>query len=777
MSTSRSRLLSTQHVPDTVENAKATPDQEQPYESLGLKQNEYEEIKKILGRRPTSGELAMYSVMWAEHCSYKSSKKYLRQFGSKTNEKMQEHLMVGMGENAGVLDLGDDWAVTFKVESHNSPSYIEPFQGAATGVGGIVRDIISMGARPVAVMDGLRFGQIDHPDTARVMHGVVGGISFYGNCLGLPNIGGETWFDPIYQGNPLVNALAVGVLKHEDLHLANARGKGNKVVLFGARTGGDGIGGASVLSSANFTEGGPTKRPAVQVGDPFAEKVLIECCLELFANDVVEGIQDLGAAGISCATSELAAAGDGGMHISLDNVLLRDPTLTAEEILMSESQERMMAIVTPEKLDAFLEITKKWEVEASVLGEVNDSGRLTIDWQGVRIVDVDPVTVAEDTPEYDRPVSRPSYLDALQADRAEDLPRASTGEELREQFLKLLGDPNAADPAWITDQYDRYVLGNTAFSYPENAGVVRVDEKTGLGVALAMDANGRYAQLDPRTGARLALAESYRNVAATGAEPMAVSDCLNFGSPENPEVMWQFKEAVEGLADACLELSIPVTGGNVSFYNQTGDDPIFPTPTVAVLGKFDDVDRRVTTAWQEEGNNIYLLGVTREELSGSIWADAVHGHLGGLPPQVDFGVEAELADLLQGASKQGLLDSAHDLSEGGLALALAECVTRWGVGARIVLDELLQRDGVDATTALFSESTGRVLVSVPREDDVKFAFMCEARGFPMLRIGVSDGVGADAVLEVQGQFTIPVAEIAAVREATLPSRFGERVTE
>lgn len=358
---------------DTVEYAKTTPEKEQPYAALGLKPDEYEQIKQILGRRPTSGELAMYSMMWSEHCSYKSSKIYLRQFGKKVTEEMRKNLMVGMGENAGVLDIGEGWAVTFKIESHNHPSYIEPFQGAATGVGGIVRDIISMGARPVAVMDALRFGAIDADDTSRVVHGVVSGISFYGNCLGLPNIGGETWFDPVYQANPLVNALAVGVLRHEDLHLANARGVGNKIVLFGARTGGDGIGGASILASDSFDEGGPTKRPAVQVGDPFAEKVLIECCLELFANDVVEGIQDLGAAGISCATSELAAAGDGGMDITLDNVLLRDPTLTAEEILMSESQERMMAVVKPEKLDAFLAIVEKWDVETSVLGEVSDT--------------------------------------------------------------------------------------------------------------------------------------------------------------------------------------------------------------------------------------------------------------------------------------------------------------------------------------------------------------------------------------------------------------------
>jgi len=753
-------------VADTVQNAAATPEREQPYAALGLKPDEYEQIKQILGRRPTSGELAMYSVMWSEHCSYKSSKIYLRQFGQKVSPTMKKNLMVGMGENAGVVDVGEGWAVTFKIESHNHPSYIEPFQGAATGVGGIVRDIISMGARPVAVMDALRFGAIDDPDTARVVHGVVSGISFYGNCLGLPNIGGETWFDPVYQANPLVNALAVGVLRHEDLHLANARGVGNKVVLFGARTGGDGIGGASILASDSFSEGGPTKRPAVQVGDPFAEKVLIECCLELFAQDLVEGIQDLGAAGISCATSELASNGDGGMFIELEKVLLRDPTLTAEEILMSESQERMMAIVTPEKLEGFLAVTAKWDVETSVLGEVTDTGRLIINWHGEEIVNVEPRTVAVDGPVYERPVAYPAWIDALQADTTARLPRST---DLKADFLTLLGSPNLSDKSWITNQYDRYVMGNTALSFPDDGGMVRVDEDSGLGFAVATDANGRYCQLDPYRGAQLALAEAYRNVAATGARPVAVSDCLNFGSPENPEVMWQFSRAVEGLADGCLELEIPVTGGNVSFYNQTGDVPIHPTPVVAVLGVIDDVAARIPSGWQDEGNNIYLLGVTRDELDGSAWAGTIHGHLGGMPPTVDLAEEKKLAALISAGGGESLLASAHDLADGGLAQALAEAVLRFGIGARVWISEIIERDGVDATAALFSESTGRMLVSVPREDDVKFKGLCEGRGYPVLRIGVTEDSGA---LELQDLFTVEIDELRAVHRGTLAAAFG-----
>lgn len=526
--------MSIEHVADTTSNAAATPEKVQPYGALGLKDDEYAQIREILGRRPTSGELAMYSVMWSEHCSYKSSKNYLRRFGEKVTDEMKERLMVGMGQNAGVVDVGEGWAVTFKVESHNHPSYIEPFQGAATGVGGIVRDIISMGARPVAVMDQLRFGAIDHPDTARVVHGVVSGISAYGNCLGLPNIGGETVFDSVYQANPLVNALAVGVMRHEDIRLANATGPGNKVVLFGARTGGDGIGGASILASDSFSDGGPTKRPAVQVGDPFAEKVLIECCLELYAGELVEAIQDLGAAGISCATSELAANGGSGMNVELTNVLLRDPSLTAEEILMSESQERMMAIVTPEKLDAFLAVVDKWDVETSVLGEVTGDGRLVITWDGETIVDVDPSTVAVDGPVYDRPVAYPTWIDALQADSASKLSRVTKPAEAASQFEALVKSPNLADTSWITNQYDYFVLGNTALSFPDDAGMIRVDEESGLGFAIATDANGRYCQLDPHAGAQLALAEAYRNVAVTGAVPTAVTDCLNFGSPRTP---------------------------------------------------------------------------------------------------------------------------------------------------------------------------------------------------------------------------------------------------
>lgn len=741
---------------DTVKHATGTPDVDQPWKELGLKEDEYLRIREILERRPTGAELAMYSVMWSEHCSYKSSKVHLKQFGDKA--PANDAMLVGIGENAGVVDVGQGYAVTFKVESHNHPSYIEPYQGAATGVGGIVRDILAMGARPVAVVDPLRFGAADHPDTRRVLPGVVAGIGGYGNCLGLPNIGGEVVFDPCYQGNPLVNAGCIGVMKHEDIHLAQASGPGNKVILYGARTGGDGIGGVSVLASETFDDAKPTKRPAVQVGDPFQEKLLIECTLEIFAEKLVAGIQDLGGAGLSCATSELASAGSGGMRLELDTVPLRDSSLSPEEILMSESQERMCAVVEPDKVDRFMEICEKWDVIATVIGEVTEGTRLEIFWHGEQIVDVPPRSVAHDGPVYHRPYARPDWQDALQADDANKLARPASPAELREQVLKLVGSPNQASKAWITDQYDRFVQGNTVLAQPEDAGMVRIDESTNLGVAMATDGNGRFAKLDPYAGAQLALAEAYRNVAASGATPLAISDCLNFGSPEDPAVMWQFAEATRGLADGCLQLGTPVTGGNVSLYNQTGETAIHPTPVVAVLGVIDDVTRRTPIAFAEEGQLLYLLGDTREEFGGSAWSQVIHDHLGGLPPTVDLDREKLLGEILISGSRDGMIDAAHDLSDGGLIQAVTESCLRGGKGARLVVP-----DGLDAFTALFSESAGRAVVAVPRSEELRFTDMCGARGLPATRIGVVDG----DEIEVQGEFSIALSELRAAHEGTI----------
>ena len=762
---------------DTVSAAASDPDRPQPWAELGLRAEEYARVRELLGRRPTSSELAMYSVMWSEHCSYKSSKVHLRRFGEELTDEMREHLMVGMGENAGVVDIGQGYAVTFKVESHNHPSYVEPYQGAATGVGGIVRDILSMGARPVAVMDPLRFGPLDAPDTRRVLPGIVAGVGGYGNCLGLPNIGGEVVFDPTYAGNPLVNALCVGVMRHDQLHLAKASGAGNQVLLYGARTGGDGIGGVSVLASETFEDGpegqrGPAKRPSVQVGDPFMEKLLIECTLELFAEGLVAGIQDLGGAGLSCATSELASAGDGGMRVWLDRVPLRDPSLTPEEVLMSESQERMMAVVAPEDVPRFLEVCARWDVEATVVGEVTEvsaeererGGRLVVEWHGEVVVDVPPRTVAHDGPVYERPLARPEEQDALQADRAENLRRPSGGGELRETVLRLAGSPNLCDRSWVTDQYDRYVLGNTVLAQPEDAGMVRVDEETGLGVALATDCNGRFARLDPYAGAQLSLAEAHRNVVVSGARPLAVSDCLNFGSPEEPGVMWQFAEAVRGLADGCRQLGIPVTGGNVSLYNQTGSTPILPTPVVAVLGVVDDVRRRTRTGFPRPGLTVLLLGETREELSGSEWAHVVHEHLGGLPPQVDLAAEQALGQVMVAAATQGLVVAAHDLADGGLAQALVEACLRHDTGVTVRLEG-------DPFVALFSESTARAVVALRPEDEAAFTALCAQEGVPVTELGStgSQPGGSAPALEVEGQFRIPLEELRSVWTAPIPA--------
>ena len=861
---------------DTVAAAAATPRRPQPYAGLGLTAAEYNRIRQILGRRPTDAELAIYAGMWSEHCSYKSSKVYLRQFAEKAPESAA--LLAGIGQQAGVVDIGQGYAVTFKIESHNHPSYVEPHQGAATGIGGIVRDILAMGARPVAVMDALRFGPADAADTRRVLPGVVSGISFYGNCLGLPNIGGELSFDPCYAGNPLVNALCVGVMRHGDLMGAAATGPGNQVVLFGARTGPDGIGGASVLASASFgdegsndsraaVDGGPAaddgarpsaappsavapsatppsavapsaappsavppsavassavppsavppsavassaappsatppsgvaasavtssavppsavapsgvaasavtssaappsaaaKRPSVQVGDPFMEKLLVECCLELYAGGRVTAIQDLGAAGIACATTELAAAGTGGMRVFLDAVPVRDASLGPAAILASESQERMMAIVEPQHLAGFQAVCAKWGVQATAIGEVTDTGRLQMTWHGELIVDMPPGSAADDGPVYHRAAARPAGQDALAAAGPDLLARPDDGPGLRAALLDLLAWPDLAGKTWVTEQYDRYVRGNTVLAMPEDAGLLRIDEQTGLGVALATDGNGRYCRLDPYAGTQLALAEAYRNVAATGARPLAVTNCLNFGSPEDPAVMWQFEQATAGLADGCAALGVPVTGGNVSFYNQTGGAAIHPTPVVGVLGVHDDVRRRLSIGFAAGGASIVLLGRTSMELGGSAWARAAHGHLGGRPPQPDLEAERALAAVLIAAASGELLAAAHDLSDGGLAIALAESCLRGGLGCRVRLPG-------DPFSFLFSESAARAVVAVRPGADSAFAALAAGHGVPAETLGTTGG----GSLTVDGCFEIPLDELAAVHRGTLPALFG-----
>ena len=757
---------------DTVEKAQSTPDEQQPYAELGLKDDEYQRIHDILGRRPTDAELTMYSVMWSEHCSYKSSKTHLRYFGETMTEEMGEKILAGIGENAGVVDIGDGNAVTFRVESHNHPSYVEPYQGAATGVGGIVRDIMAMGARPIAVMDQLRFGPADAPDTKRVLPGVVSGVGGYGNSLGLPNIGGETVFDETYAGNPLVNALCVGTLKVEDLKLAFASGKGNKVMLFGSRTGLDGIGGVSVLASDTFEDGAERKLPAVQVGDPFAEKVLIECCLDLYHAGVVVGIQDLGGAGLACATSELAASGDGGMEVNLDNVPLRAQNMTAAEILASESQERMCAVVAPENVAKFREICAHWDVTCAEIGEVTEGNHLVIRHQGEVVVDAPAGTIADEAPEYDRPYARPEWQDELQKYQGTDK------RGLVESLQKLVSSPALCSRDFIMNQYDRYVRGNTVQSHHADAGVLRIDEETGRGVAVSADASGRYTKLDPNMGARLALAEAYRNVAVTGAKPVAITNCLNYGSPENPDVMWQFRESVHGLADAAVELSIPVSGGNVSFYNQTGEEPILPTPVVGVLGVIDDVHKAIGNELGTVGEKEVLiaLGETKDEFGGSIWqqvsADTSEASsLNGLPPQVDMANEKRLAEFFHG---NDLLTAAHDISEGGLAVTAFEMAKRAGAtadGAGLGLNLDLTAVHEDEFVAAFSESASRVLVATTADRADQVLARAGELGIPAAIVGETTETGA---LTLGGE-SVAISQLVSAWSATLPDLFDHAV--
>ena len=740
---------------DTVAIAQTTPEAIQPYAQLGLKPDEYARIRQILGRRPTSSELAMYSVMWSEHCSYKSSKVHLKQFGDKAPKS--DALLVGIGENAGVVDVGQGYAVTFKIESHNHPSFVEPYQGAATGIGGIVRDILTMGARPVAVMDPLRFGPADAPDTRRVLPGIVAGVGGYGNCLGLPNIGGEVIFDETYSGNPLVNALCVGVMKHSDIKLAKAAGAGNLVVLYGAKTGGDGIGGVSVLASETFGAGGSTKRPSVQVGDPFVEKVLIECSLEIFAEDLVVGIQDLGGAGLSCATSELASGGSGGMKVALDKVPLRDPSLSPEEILMSESQERMCAIVEPEKLARFLEICAKWDVTVTAIGEVTDGDRLVITWNDEIIVNVPPRTVAHEGPVYNRPMAQPAYIDDVNSQTVK-VPIPNSAAEIKATVLQLAAAPNLADKSWVTSQYDKYVQGNTIQSQPDDSGMVRIDERTHLGVAISTDANANWSYLNPYQGAKLALAEAARNIATAGARPLAVTNCLNFGSPEDPGVMWQFAESVRGLADGCLEMGLPVTGGNVSFYNQTGAVAILPTPVIGVLGVIDDVRTRTPMSFESAGLDLYLLGDTHADLAGSEWA-FMHGQRVGQSPTADLAREMRLIEVLLAGRVEKIFSAAHDLSQGGLSAGLTEMVLRHSVGATITL--------ADVGISLLSESPGRVIVAIEPSKTDALSSLAARYQITLSRLGTTGGNALrinDAVIILD--------ELRTAHTATFQKLFG-----
>jgi phosphoribosylformylglycinamidine synthase subunit PurL len=722
------------------------------HRQLGLTDEEFERILGVLGREPGRAELAMFSLMWSEHCSYKSSKVHLRRLPS-----AGERVLQGPGENAGVVDLGDGVAAVFKIESHNHPSFVEPFQGAATGVGGIIRDILAMGARPAASLNSLRFGDPAGPLQRRLLEGVVAGVGHYGNCVGVATVGGEVVFDPCYAGNPLVNALTIGFMPADRLLSGRAEQPGDLAVLMGAKTGRDGIGGASVLASASFEEGDEAKRPNVQVGDPFQEKLLIEACLELGERRLLRGLQDLGAAGISCAVAEVAARAGMGMEVDLDAVPLREPSMEAWEVLVSESQERMLALVDPARLEDVLEVCRRWGILASVLGEMTSGGTLRVRFRGEVVAEVPAASLADDGPVYHRPMVAPSP------------PPAGPGAEVpldadpAEAVLALAGDPTCASKRWVWEQYDRFVGHGTVAGPGSDAAVLRVPG-TNSAVALATDGNGRHAALDPAAGAALAVAEAARNVACTGARPVAVTNCLNFASPERPEVMGSFAAAVDGLAAACQALGLPVTGGNVSFYNESSGRPIHPTPIVGVLGLLADPTTAVPSGFPRPGLDVWLLGETRVELGGSAWQRLTTARLEGRPPTLDLAAEASLHRLLPGLAGRRLLAAAHDLSDGGLAVALVEATLAAGVGATVALPPAMP-----PLAALVSESASRVLVAVAPEASGDLTTLAGEAGVPATRLGAT---GGDR-LAVPGLLDLPLSQLRDAYEGALPRALGE----
>jgi phosphoribosylformylglycinamidine synthase subunit PurL len=731
------------------------------HRALGLTDDEATRIEEILGRPPNHLELAMYAVMWSEHCSYKSSRLHLKRLPTEG-----PHVLVGPGENAGVIDAGDGIAVALRIESHNHPSAVEPYQGAATGVGGILRDIFTMGARPIALMDPLFFGPLDDARTRWLTEGVVAGISGYGNSVGVPTVGGELTFAPGYARNPLVNVLCLGVMPIERLVLAHATGEGNLVVLLGATTGRDGIGGVSVLASAAFGLEGDAeadKRPGVQVGDPFEEKRLIEACLELLDRGLVVGIQDLGGAGLTCATSETAARGAMGMDVHVDVVPRREPAMEPFEVMTSESQERMLAIVTPADRAAVVEVCRRWEVRATVIGTVTGGGRLRIlDRDGAVVADVPAATLSDDAPLYDRPRAAPADRDARRRrDPGRGVP-SSSPEEHGADVLAML-----ADASWVYRQYDHQLFLNTVVGPGGDAAVLRLAAPelppSDRGLAISTDSNPRWCALDPRRGTAMTVAESALNVACAGGRPVALVNCLNFGNPDHPEVMWQLSESVDGMTEACVALGLPVIGGNVSLYNASGGSDIDPTPVVAVLGVIDHLERRPPGTAHSAGSTLVLLGGDSDpSLAGSRWAVERHAQREGTLPGLDLAAHARLLSLVAGlVSSEDVLTSVHDISGGGLALALAEGAVRAGVGCVV--------DGVGGRAELFSESPSRAVLGTEHPDEV--LARAQAAGVPARVVGTAGGPR----LVVAGLLDLSVTEATDAWRGSLPGALGETV--
>ena len=693
-------------------------------QKLKLSKDEYQNILEIMGREPNMLELQIFSSMWSEHCSYKSSKKYLNGFPTKAPWVIQ-----GPGENAGVIDIGDGLAAVFKMESHNHPSYIEPYQGAATGVGGILRDVFTMGARPVANMNSLRFGTIRKNDKTGkyqryLVRGVVAGIGDYGNCMGVPTIGGETSFDDCYNGNILVNAFTLGICRSDEIFYGRAEGIGNPVIYVGSKTGRDGLGGA-VMASDSFTEENKSLRPTVQVGDPFTEKLLLEACLELFQNDYIVGIQDMGAAGLTSSSFEMAGRSGSGMVMHLDKVPAREEDMEPFEFMLSESQERMLICAKKGYEDKVLEIFKRWDLDAKVIGEVTDTGNMELFWHGKKVADIPIDPVGENAPILDRPTKKPAYLEKIKEIKAD-----INSLNVNETFDKLIASPEVVDKSWIYNQYDSMVQTNTIKAPGSlDASTIRVKE-SGVGISMSSDCNPRYCYIDPFGGAAAAVVESGRNVAMSGATPKAITDCLNYGNPENPEIMWQFAKGCEGIKEACRELNTPVVSGNVSLYNETNAEGIFPTPAIVMVGVNEKAEKTLPSFFQKEGSAIYLLGETKSEFGGSLLLKEMFGEVSGTLPKLDYQKELELWRLVKEANQAGLLNAAKDVNVGGIAIALYKMSAK-------------SKKGIEVTTGfknaidIFSESFSRAILEV--NDEEAFENIANSSGLKYKKIGVVKG--------------------------------------
>jgi len=721
----------------------------------GLSPEEYARICAALGRAPNVVELGVFSVMWSEHCSYKSSRRLLKTLPTRGPSVLQ-----GPGENAGVIDIGDGRAVAFKIESHNHPSFVEPYQGAATGVGGILRDIFTMGARPIANLNSLRFGSFDHPRTRYLVNGVVAGIGGYGNSIGVPTVGGEVYFDPGYNGNILVNAFTLGVVRTDKIFRARAAGVGNPVMYVGSKTGRDGIHGASLLASAEFSGEAEEKRPTVQVGDPFTEKLLLEACLELMEKDAIVSIQDMGAAGLTSSTVEMAGRGGTGIVLDLDQVPVREQGMTPYEILLSESQERMLIVARAGAEDIVRRVFAKWDLDASVVGRVTDDGLLRVMFREQEVARLPIDILTDGAPAYDRPAAPPADLDALQELRLDSIPLPG---DYNKTLLALLDSPNIASKAWVYHQYDYLVRSNTVVEPGSDAAVLRI-KGTHKGIALSVDCNSRYCALDPYVGAMIAVVESARNVVCAGAAPLGITDCLNFGNPEKPQIMWQFTEAVRGIRDACVALGVPVVSGNVSFYNETEGRAIPPTPTIAMVGLLEDIEHHTTQWFKGDGDAIVLLGVTREELGGSEYLMLTHGLVRGTPPWIDLEAEKQVQRVCLAAITEGLVRSAHDIAEGGLAVALAECCISGphpGCGAVIEMEGAIRPDAL-----LFGESQSRIIVSLRRRHLGRLRELAADANVPVTVLGEVRG----RRLVIGPLIDVDLAELRRTWTTALPRR-------